>query len=89
MVVIVDDATPPTVFTLGKSALPVKSPANLMIPLNSESASVASIYSSVIPPIVAPWPVDIVIPALPTNLFCLLSKKLYSALLIKPASVPV
>ena len=27
-VVIVDDATPPTVFTLGKSAVPVKSPAN-------------------------------------------------------------
>ena len=42
-VVIVDDETPPTLFTVGKSALPVKSPANLMIPLSTLSASVALI----------------------------------------------
>ena len=43
MVVIVDDATPPTVFTLGKFAVPDKSPANSMIPLFTKSASVALI----------------------------------------------
>jgi hypothetical protein len=32
-VVIVVDATPPTVFTIGASAVPPKSPANFMTPL--------------------------------------------------------
>ena len=54
MVVIVDDATPPTVFTLGKSAVPVKSPANCMIPLFSKSASVAFIIYVAMPDPIGP-----------------------------------
>ena len=49
-VVMVDDITPPTVFILGKSASPVKSPANLMIPLSVIVASVAFITKVATPP---------------------------------------
>ena len=42
-VVIVDELTPPTLFTVGKSAVPVKSPVNFMIPLFTSSAPVAPI----------------------------------------------
>jgi hypothetical protein len=38
-VVIVDEFTPPTLFTVGASAVPVKSPASFNIPLNSVVAS--------------------------------------------------
>ena len=43
IVVIVEELTPPTVFTLGKSAVPPKSPANNIIPLSVAVAPVAEL----------------------------------------------
>ena len=43
IVVIVEELTPPTVFTLGKSAVPPKSPANRIIPLSVAVAPVAEL----------------------------------------------
>ena len=43
MVVIVEELTPPTVFTLGTSAVPPKSPANNIIPLSVAVAPVAEL----------------------------------------------
>ena len=43
MVVIVEELTPPTVFTLGTSAVPPKSPANNIIPLSVAVAPVAAL----------------------------------------------
>ena len=43
MVVIVEEFTPPTVFTLGTSAVPPKSPANSIIPFSVDVAPVAEL----------------------------------------------
>ena len=43
IVVIVEELTPPTVFTLGTSAVPPKSPANSMIPFSVAVAPVAEL----------------------------------------------
>ena len=43
MVAIVDEITPPTLFTVGKSAVPPKSFANFMIPLSVAVAPVAEL----------------------------------------------
>ena len=52
-VVIVDEFTPPTLFTVGASAEPPKSFANLIIPFALEVASVADIVPD---PIIIPAP---------------------------------
>ena len=41
IVVIVEELTPPTLLTVGASAIPPKSPANFIIPLVLEDASEA------------------------------------------------
>ena len=52
---IVDEITPPTLFTIGSSAVPPKSFANFMIPFALVVASVADIVP---PEIVIPEPAD-------------------------------
>ena len=54
-VVIVDEFTPPTLFTVGASAEPPKSFVNLIIPFALDVASVADIVPD---PIIIPAPAD-------------------------------
>ena len=58
-VVIVDDATPPTLFTVGNAAVPVKSPANFMIPLAIVVASLPLTLITLLVFPIAPEIVDI------------------------------
>ena len=46
MVVIVEEPTPPTVFTLGRSPVPPKSPANCIIPFEFTDASGAALLAT-------------------------------------------
>jgi hypothetical protein len=48
-VVIVEDKTPPTLFTTGTAAVPPKSFVNCIIPFAVEDASVADIVAVVVP----------------------------------------
>ena len=77
-VVIVDESTPPTLFTIGSSAVPPKSFANFIIPFALVVASVADIV-----------PEAIVIPAPAVKAPCFALKDAYSALLNNPAVVPI
>ena len=76
-VVIVVELTPPTLFTVGKSAVPPKSFVSCIIPLELDVASVAEIL-----------PDAIVIPAPAVNAPCFALNTSYSALLNNPAVVP-
>ena len=77
-VVIVDDKTPPTLFTTGTAAVPPKSFVNCIIPFAVDVASVADIV-----------PEAIVIPSPAIKFPCFAFSAAYSALLNNPAIVPV
>ena len=80
-VVIVDDNTPPILFTTGNAAVPPKSFVNCIIPFAVEVASVAEIVAVVVPD-------TMFIPAPAVNAPCFASSSRYCELLNKPATVP-
>ena len=76
-VVIVVELTPPTLFTVGNTAVPPKSFVSCIIPFEPDVASFADIE-----------PDDIVIPSPAVNAPCFAFNTSYSALLNNPAVVP-